>query len=160
MVQRVSSCIILSLTVSLQCVWWKMKFRWAQKDHRLQTEKDKELMLCAALWLEGAVTWQPGDHISNVVCACVSFCLCVFAHVVVSGNIWAQCSFSTDYHTCWVKSASPADLPSRLASALSPFFLALRFCRSGVSGTNHLPEGGGPTAGWPGLVRVSNPLTG
>lgn len=52
----------------------------------LQTEKDKEFMLCAVLRLEGAVTWQPGDHIS-IVCACVSCCLCVLAHVVVSGSV-------------------------------------------------------------------------
>lgn len=66
------------------------------------------------------------------------------------------------------KSAGPA------ASALSPFKLLCvdwvnnnnskknlaSFRRAGVFGTNHSAEAGGSAAGWPGLVRVSNPLTG
>lgn len=72
------------------------------------------------LWLKGAVTWQPGDHISMLACACGSCCLCVFVHVCVSGCVWGQCSFSrskaSHYNSCtqlrpekWqVKSASRA----------------------------------------------------
>lgn len=50
----------------------------------LQTGKDKGLIWQATLWLEGAVTWQPGDHISEFACACVScVSVCVCARVGV-----------------------------------------------------------------------------
>lgn len=55
-------------------------------------------MLLATLWLEGAVTWQPGDHISTHVRMC---CSCEFVHVfvwVVSGEVWGHFLFSTAKH--------------------------------------------------------------